>query len=102
MKNRLIKQLDLLIKFLKGENTSLIALKQLRNLSDLFKHYTPTVYLTIHKGMIVGVHSTEKVVISIQNRDNLKDVDNQDVGVWEHMIEQGLNSGELISIKLHK
>jgi len=100
MKETLIEMVEKIIDT--GPIRTISLLPALKSLIRKYKHYTPTVYLTIHKGMIVGVHSTEKVVISIQNRDNLKDVDNQDVGVWEHMIEQGLNSGELISIKLHK
>ena len=100
MKEKLIKMVEKIVDA--GPIRTRALLPVLKNLIKKYKHYTPTVYLTIHKGMIVEVHSTEKVVISIQNRDNLKDVDNQDVGVWEHMIEQGLDSGELISIKLHE
>ena len=100
MKKEIIKAIEKIIKADPIHAAMIIPV--LKSMIKKYKHYTPTVYLTIHKGMIVGVHSTEKVVISIQNRDNLKDVDNQDVGVWEHMIEQGLNSGELISIKLHE
>jgi len=88
MKEKIFKQLDEI-------DQTISELKHLINQSNF---RIPTIYLTIYKGVIVEVHATEKILLSIQNRDNLEKVDKDDVTVWEHMIEQGLNSGELVKI----
>lgn len=88
MKKQIFEQLDELDK----------TISELKNLINQAGYRVPTVYLTIHGGMIVEAHATEKIVLSIQDRDNLEEVDKDDVTIWEHMIEQGLDSGELIKI----
>ena len=62
------------------------------------KHFKPIVYLVIHKGMITEAYTNSNVILSIQDRDNLEETSNEDVAIWEHMIEQGINSSELVKI----
>lgn len=88
MKEKIFKQLDEIDE----------TISRLKGLINESGYHVPTVYLTVHKGMIVEAHATEKVILSIQDRDNLEEVDKDDVSIWEHMIEQGLNSGELVKI----
>jgi len=98
MKKEIIKAIEKIIKADPIHAAMIIPV--LKSMIKKYKHYTPTIYLTIKGGMIVEAHSTEEVVLSIQDRDNLEDVDKDDVAIWEHMIEQGVNSGELVKIKI--
>lgn len=82
-------------KILDEIDRTIAELKQTLNDKWDNKH---TVYLTIKGGMIVEAYSTTRLILSIQDRDNLKETNNEDVAIWEHMIEQGINSGKLIKI----
>ena len=100
MKEKLVKELNVLIRALKlGMTQGLI--DRLRDISIKLENLKPTVYLTIKGGLIVEAHSTEEVVLTIQDRDNLENVDKDDVAIWEHMIEQGINSDELVKILIY-
>lgn len=102
MKEKMLEKMKYLIATLviNSEQPELLEqpLMELRSLVSKLENSEPTVYLTVHKGMITEVHSTEKIILSVQDRDNLEQVNQDDVAIWEHMIEQGLDSGELVEI----
>jgi hypothetical protein len=70
------------------------------------EHYKPTIYLEIRGGVLTSAYATEQMVVSLFDWDNYESDPSYktdktiDPDEWEHMIDSGINSGQLVSLSI--
>jgi hypothetical protein len=86
------KLLDL---FRKKTRPSQIFLNEISKFHAKAKHYKPNLYLELDNGNISSVHGNEDIIVIVIQKEEAPQDEKDE---WDHMIDSGVNSGQLINI----